>query len=184
MHNKLTNLISSERQSVLRRDYFIRYGVVVTIVVTILILVAAILLLPTYVFLSKSLRAKEARLVSIESKLSSADEAVLSARLAGLSNSASILTKLAKIPSVSVIVRDLLAIPHPGITLSGFSYTSSVEKSPSILTVSGTSVTRDALRGYQVTLQNTPFVQTADLPISVYAKDSNILFTVTIILAP
>lgn len=184
MYTQLTNLLSSERQSALRRDYGIRYGVVVLIVITTLIAVAAVLLVPTYVFLTKSLSAKEARLASIESKLSSADEVSLSMRLANLAHRTSILMRLGNIPSTSVLMRNVLAVPHPGIALSGFSYTPSDEKTKNMLTVSGTAKTRDALRSYQVALQNTAFIQTADLPISVYAKDADISFTVTVTLAP
>ena len=184
MNNTLTNLISSERQGALRRDYFIRYCVVIVICITILIFVAAILLLPTYVFLSKSLSAKENHLANIESKISSADEAILSARITNLSRSVVILMRQVKTSSTSDVVRDLLAIPRPGIAISGFTYAPAVGKIPGIVTVSGTAVTRDSLRGYQISLQNTQFIRTVDLPISVYAKDSDISFTVTITLVP
>lgn len=180
----LTNLLSPERQRALRRDYFVRYGVAVVVAITILIVIAGILLFPTYVFLTKALSAKEARLASIESKLSSADEVTLSARLSNLAHSTTILMRLSKIPSTSVLIRNLLAVSHPGITLSGFSYTPSADKNANILTISGTATTRDALRAYQVALQDTSFIQTADLPISVYAKDTDISFTVTITLVP
>lgn len=184
MHNKLTNLLPLERQHALSRDYYLRLGVVVVLLLTVLVSVAAVLLLPTYVFLVKSSSVKEDRLATIESTLSSIDEAALSARLNVLSTNTAILAALADTPSASVIIRTMLAIPRPGITLSGFVYTSTVDKKPGTLAVSGSSATRDALRSYQLALQNTPFTLSADLPISVYAKDTNITFTVTMTLLP
>ena len=184
MRTKLTNLLSQERQNALRLEYVVRYGTVVTFFATALVVVSTVLLVPTYVFLTKSVQVKESRLASIESKLASADEVALSARLTKLARSAAILMRLAKVPSTSILIRDLLAVPHPSIMLSGFSYTPSIEKTTNTLLVSGIAKTRDALRGYQVALQSTSFIKTADVPISVYAKDADISFTITITLKP
>ncbi|MDP2651739.1 MAG: hypothetical protein Q8O94_01225 [bacterium] len=184
MHNELTNLIPPERQQALRRDYFIRLGVVATILLIILTLIAALLLLPTYVFLIKSARAETARLANIESALSSSNEAALSAQLAALSNNAATLLALSSAHSVSAILRAVLAISRPGISLSGFSHPPSVDGEPDTFAISGIAATRDALRNYQLALQRAPFARSADLPVSAYAKDTAIAFTITVILAP
>ena len=184
MYNEFTDLLPPERQSALTRDYFLRLVVVSAVLVSVLILTAAVLLLPTYVFLAKSASAKETRLATIESALSSANEKDLSARLATLSGDAAVLTTLASTPSASTILRTVLAVPRPGITLSGFSYTPSAKKVPSTLSISGTATTRDSLRSYQLVLQGTPSVLSAALPVSAYAKDTNIMFTITLTLAP
>lgn len=184
MHSELTNLLPLPRQHALSRDYLLRRGTVIVALLTVLILVAAILLLPTYVFLVGSASAKETRLAHIESAFSSADEAALSARLATLSNNATTLATLALAPSASTIIRTALAVSRPGITLSGFTYTPAIAKKLGTLAVSGSSATREALRGYQLALQSAPFALSADLPVSVYAKDSDIAFTVTVTLAP
>lgn len=184
MHNELTNLLPFKRQRALSRDYFLRLGVVSIVLLCLLIFVSAVLLLPTYVFLVDTARAKEARLASIESALSSADEKALSARLAALTNDAATLTALADAPSVSTIIRSAIAVPRPGVTLSGFSYTPAEGKVPGTLALSGTAATRDALRNYQLALQDSAFAFSATLPVSAYAKDANIAFTITVTLAP
>ncbi len=184
MYNELTNLLPPERQSALSRDYFLRLGVVSAVLLGILTIVSAALLLPTYVFLTKSASVKEARLATIEFTLSSADETALSARLAALTSDAAVLTALANVPSVSKVIRTVLAVSRPGITLSGFEYTPVVNKVPGTLAVSGIAATRDALRGYQLALQGAPFTLSATLPVSSYAKDADITFTITVTLAP
>ena len=184
MHNELTNLLPDGRQRALRRDYFMRFGVVVAILVAVLTLAAAVLLLPTYVFLTASARAGKARLANIESTLSSPDESALSAQLTALSNSAAILSTLAGTRSVSAIMRDVLAIPRPGIALSSFSYMAIAGKKQNTLALSGIAMTRDALRNYQLALQGASFARSADLPVSAYAKDMDIAFTITVTLAP
>jgi len=185
MHNELTNLLPPERQRALSKEYFFRIGVVITVAVTTLTLVAAVLLVPTYLFLTGSAHTKREHLANIESKLSSADEKALSVRLATLSSNVASLIALSKAPSVSATMRTILAVSHPDVVLSGFSYTPSVGKNSfGTLEVSGSSSTRDSLRRYQLALQDTSFARSATLPVSVYAQDTDITFTITITLAP
>lgn len=182
MRNDLTNLLPHERRHALSRDYFFSLGVVATIGVTVLTLVSMALLVPTYILLTERTRAKEAQLASIESVLSSTSETELAARLATLSKNTETLSALARTPSASVLMRSVLAVPRPGITLSGFVYTPAEGALAGTLAISGVAALRTALRSYQFALQNESFVQGAELPVSAYAKDSNIAFTVTLTL--
>lgn len=184
MNNELTNLLPPERLQALSHDYILRISVVVIIFVVVLSAVSTTLLLPTYVFLAKSSAAKEKYLVSIESLFSSADEKALSARLTSLSDNTSILSKLGNAKSASVIIREALAAPHPGVTISGLSYTPEIGKSRNVLIISGKATTRDTLRNYQLALQDASFADSVVLPVSSYAKDTDIPFTITVTLAP
>lgn len=184
MNSELTNLLPPLRRSLLAREYFFRLGVVVVALFVALVLAAALLLVPTYVFLTGNAQAKEAHLITIKSTLSSADEVALSARLNALSNDAAALLLLSKRPSVSAIIRTALAVPRPGIILSGFVYTPTVDKNSNTLALTGIASARDVLRNYQLALQSSSFALSADLPVSAYAKDANIAFTITITLAP
>lgn len=184
MDNALTNLLPPERQRALSRDYFLRLGVVATIFATILVVIAGLLFLPTYVFLTQSAATKQAHLAKVESILSSSNEVELSTRLAALSRDVSALTALGSAPSASKVLRSALAVSRLGVTLSGFVYTPMKEKAPGILEISGIAATRDALRSYQLALQNTPFTSSATVPVSAYARDTDIPFTMTVTLAP
>ncbi|MBI4088592.1 hypothetical protein HY415_00670 [Candidatus Kaiserbacteria bacterium] len=184
MHNELTNLLPLERQGAFLRNYFLRLSVIFALLVSALVFISAVLLLPTYVFLAKSAGTKEAHLTNIESALSSADEKELSARLTALTRDAAALNALADVPSASGIFRTVLAVPRPGITLSGFAYAPAGDKAPRVLTFSGVAATRDALRSYQLALQGAPFALSATLPVSAYAKDTDIAFAITVTLAP
>jgi len=184
MQNELTNLLPPERQRALARAYVVRMGVVGIVLISALMLVATMLLVPAYVLLTKSTSAKEARLTSMEAALSSEDEKELSARLAALTQDTATLAALRDAPSASGIMRSVLAVARPGVTLSGFVYTPTADKTLGTLAISGTATTRDGLRNYQLALQNAPFARFATLPISAYAKDTDIAFTITITLAP
>lgn len=184
MHNTLTNLLPQERQRLLTREYLFRLGVVVATLCIILVLAAGLLLVPTYVFLTGNASAKEKHLLDIKSTLASADEVVLSARLAALSSDATTLLALASKQSPSSMLRAVLGVSRPGIALTGFIFTPAKDGTPTTLALSGIAATRDALRGYQLALQGAPFARSAELPVSAYAKDANIVFTITLTLAP
>ena len=184
MRDPLTNLLPEDRLRSLRRNYFLRLCATACVLATFLIAAYALLLLPTYMYLLNTASAKRARLANIESSLASSDEAELSARLDALSNDAATLVALGKAPSITGLMREILAVSRPGIALSGLAYTPANGKTPSTLAVSGTAATRDALRQYQIALQAMPFVASADLPVSAYAQDSNIGFSITLTLAP
>ncbi|HQT82789.1 MAG: hypothetical protein B7W98_00190 [Parcubacteria group bacterium 20-58-5] len=184
MHNELTNLLPQERQRAFAHDYFLRLSVIGVVLLTILVLIAALLLVPTYVFLAQSESAKTARLATMESALSSANETALSARLVALSSDAATLTALADAPSASAILRSLLAVSRSGVTLSGLAYTPAAGSTAGTVAVSGVAATRDALRNYQLALQGAPTVASATLPVSAYASDTDIAFSITVTLSP
>ncbi len=183
MPNDLTDLLPVDRKMALSREYHFRLGVVALSLIIMLVLSAAVLLIPTYVFLVGSAKAKEAQLAHVRSTLASSDETTLSARLTALSNDAKALISLSTKPSAGKTMSSVLAISRPGITLSNFTYTSAVGKNPPTFTLSGIAATRDALRSYQIALQEAPFSSSAGVPVSAYAKDTNITFTITITLA-
>ncbi|MFM2331115.1 MAG: hypothetical protein RLZZ26_622 [Candidatus Parcubacteria bacterium] len=185
MDNHMTNLLPPERRRGLTRDFTLRIAVVLVVLVTSLTLVAGAMLLPTYIFLQASAQSKKDHLANVEHALSASDGASLAARLATLSTNAAKLTALGSAPSVGVVLQKVLAIAHPGIVLTNFSYTPSA--GPSLLStvvVSGSSTTRETLHSYQLALESAPFVRTAVLPVSAYANDTNITFTITLTLAP
>jgi hypothetical protein len=183
MHNELTNLLPIERQKDLLREYFFRIGAVTIVSISLLALIASVLLIPTYIFLSEDVKAKKEQLEKIESQFSSPDEASFSSRLAALSNDAESLVALSNSKSVGTIVRSILAIPHPGISLLNFTYATPSGSNAKAMTISGVAATRSSLRNYQLSLQSDPSILSAVLPVSAYAKDADITFTITITLA-
>lgn len=182
MYPELTNLLPEDRTRVLRRDYFLRLCTVAALFASALVVIHTVLLLPAYVLLDQEVRTREVRLASISSALASSDEAVLEKRLTTLAEQAALLTTLGTVPSASNVFSDVLAVPHAGVALSGFSFTPSAGKAAGMLSVNGIARTREDLRQFQIALQNATFAASVDLPVSAYAKDTDINFVVTITL--
>ncbi len=184
MSDEFTNLLPRDRRHELFRAYHMRLIVVAVWFGSALLVAIAVLLLPTYLFLSDAQKTENARLSSIAVALASSDEAVLSKRLAVLSRETSVLGALSDVRMASAVIKDVLALPRPGVKISQFSYTPQSTGKPGTLSVFGTAATRDVLRAYQLALQGAPFARSAALPVSAYAKDANIDFSIVITLAP
>lgn len=184
MENNLTNLLPMKRQKRLAREYLFRLGVVTIYVCVVLIAAAAAFLIPTFVMLTYNGNAKEVQLASVNSVLAASDEASLANRLSALSKDAAALVILSKRRTASDVLRETLAVPRPGVSLMSFVYSPVKSYIPNTLALTGTTTTRDDLRNYQLAFQAQPFVSAADLPVSVYAKDTDINFTLTLTLAP
>src|SRR3989338_3191183 len=185
MNNERFNLLPRSRRRALVYDHVLRLGVVTMLLVVVLTFIAAVLLIPTYTFLTAGLSAKGAYLASLETASSSPEENALPARLALFSRNVASLTDLKKNPSASAIMRETLSIPHRGIAINNFSYArGATTTKPSIVMIAGTAATRDALRSYQTALQGASFVRLAKLPVSAYAKETDIAFTISVTLRP
>lgn len=184
MSNERTNFLPPARVRILRREYFFRLGVVGLVLVTVLSVVAGVLFFPTYVYVAASIQAKEAMLASSEASSSAMNEADLEVRLKALSKNIVMLTALGKKRTASAITSQVFAIPRAGIQISNSSYVRGTAEKPDTFTITGSAATRDALRTYQLALQGAPFVRAANVPVSAYAKDTNIPFVITVTLAP
>ncbi len=99
-------------------------------------------------------------------------------RLTNLKNNSGRLLTLASSPSATTVIRTLLAIPHSGITLTSFTFRAGTPEGR--VTITGSATTRDALRQYHLALSSLSFAKSAELPLSAYAKESNIPFTITL----
>jgi hypothetical protein len=178
MHSKLTNLLPSDRMRSNRRAYFLRFGAVSFITLAILVVVHGILLFPSYVYLGGQVTSKQIELKTLSSAAPVSQSQAVK-QLAALRTDAQYLSSVGNAPTVSSAIRLLLSLPHLGIQLSGFSYTPDPTAGAARhMIIHGTAITREALRSYDQTLQAAPWIKNADLPISAYAKETNIDFTI------
>lgn len=180
MRLELTNLLPPDRKRMFRRAYFFRLGAVGALMITFLVLIHGVLLLPTHTFLSKEITMREGELAALSQGDASTDEASFEARLTLLSKSAERIQSLGTTTPVITTFTSILAIPHAGITLSGFSFVASTAKKSATISLSGSAMTRDTLRQYQLALSTAAFIASADLPVSTYAKDTKLPFTITL----
>jgi Tfp pilus assembly protein PilN len=180
MSRTLTNLLPARLQRATRRRYFLRLAAVVLILATFLIAAQALLLVPTYLYARDQSMLGQEQIEALGGTGSTAETQEIAARSEALALAVADLSGLGSLPTASGALRGVLAVPHPGVALSGFTFSASNGTEPARLDVSGTADSRDGLRRYVAALAALSFVDSADLPISAYARESDIPFTVTL----
>lgn len=180
MPSALTNLLPASGQRAMRRRYFRRLTAVVLLLATILVAALALLLVPTYLYVRDQAALGRERAEALGGVGESVETQEIAARSEALALVVSDLAGLGTLPTASGAIRGVLEVPHPGVALTGFTFSAAAGETPARLDVSGTADSRDGLRRYVTALGALPFVDSADLPISAYARESDIPFTVTL----
>lgn len=178
--SELTNLLPNDRVRALKSEYYIRLLTLLFLAVGMLALIHGALLAPTYIYLSEEVKTREAHLNGLAASLATSEEQEIAARIAALSGDAERLLSLSTLPSASSAARRILDVPKSGIVVSGITI-SRPETGQSQVRIIGTASTRESLRKYHEALSALPGVEKADLPLSVYAQESDISFSIALI---
>ncbi|MDB5190433.1 MAG: hypothetical protein JWN49_759 [Parcubacteria group bacterium] len=181
MNSELTNLLPASFIRDVRQGYFLRVITVAIALAVFLVLVHGLLLIPSYLYTSSRVVSEQKELDTITNSLQSSEEKQANTRITALRANVTYLGRLSTLPTASAAVRALLAVPRDGIRLGGFTFTApGTAAATGKMSVTGVASTRDSLRLYTLALQQLPFISSVDLPISAYAKESNIPFTITL----
>lgn len=182
MSTDLTNLLPPERIGALVSSYYLRLGTFIALLVAGLAVVNAILLTPTFIYLSGETELRNTELDDLSRERAASGYEDLAVRVAALSTRASALLELENSPKGSDAVRAILDLPRPGITLHSFAFSPSLEGGSMMLM--GTAQARESLRDFDSALGGLSFVKATDLPLSAYAKERDIAFSIKLVLAP
>lgn len=184
MSHELTNLLPPERQRRLAREYYLHLATVSVWSLVVIVAFGIAFLAPSFLYVEDEMRARQARIDSMNQNLAGTSGQSANTELASLSASAQYLTRLASTTTASAALRGVLGVPRNGIVLTGITYSLPVATTghaPSgSMTLTGTAATRESLRAYVAALSALPYVSNANLPISAYAKDANIPFSITL----
>jgi Tfp pilus assembly protein PilN len=184
MFTELTNLVPRSKIRKNRREYFVRIAIVSIVVLAVLVGMQFLLLIPSYIYERQMVDAENAQLSKLSATLLNSEGQNVQTRLSALHAKATYLGSLAKVQTASTALRAVLALPRTGITLSGLTFSPPKAGAPGTMQLSGTATTRETLRAYDAALAGLPFVKNADLPISAYAKASDISFAIALTLNP
>jgi Tfp pilus assembly protein PilN len=180
MHSELTNLLPHDRRKTLERAYLFRLVTVSTLMLSFIIISSGALLVPSYWFERQQSNLSKQELEKLNSSLSLSGGKEVASRFNALSLDASYLARLATTSSATGAISGILAIPRSGITITGMSYSPATRGADGKMILTGNATTRGALHAFIDALGKQPFITTADLPISAYAKEKDIDFSVTL----
>ena len=177
---ELTNLLPMNRIAALRREYYIRLATIGMFTIAAVIIGSGALLMPSYLYLNQQIQSREAEVAGLDARLANSEGKEENKRLLALSGSATYLARLATSSSATGALRGVLAVPRSGITLTALSYVPPTHGTDGKMVIGGMASTREALRSYDLVLTALPFVSNVDLPISSYAKETDIPFSITL----
>ena len=181
MHSELTNLLPGHNRKAFRQEYFVRLATVATLSLVGVVIAQAVFLLPSYLYERELISERTAELQRLSASAATAQEQEAQSERTTLQAKANFLTGLPKTPTASTVLRAVLAVQRTGITLTGITFgTAGASAGGRTMQLNGIADTREHLRSYDTSLGALPFVSSADLPISDYAKDSAIPFTITL----
>ncbi|HEY4489026.1 MAG TPA: hypothetical protein VJA87_00915 [Candidatus Paceibacterota bacterium] len=180
MSTELTNLLPERRKKRLRRQYFLRLGTVALLLLTVLTVFHGVLLMPTYLYARNEVVRGRTELANLSASAQNTGESGIAPRQELLKTTAENLAHLQSTPTASTAMKAVLQVSRLGISLTGFTFTAPSGSTSARMQVTGIASSRDALRQYAAALGQLPFVTSADLPISAYAQEANIEFTITL----
>lgn len=137
-------------------------------------------MLPSFLHIEQLQRVYEGDLAGLGEKLAGLEEKTIRARVTTLETRAQELQQTAQGSTASSVVRAVIAVPHPGIHIDHLSFTRKGEGQEATMIVAGVAASREVLRAYSGTLSLLPYVTKADLPISSFAKEADIPFSITL----
>ena len=160
--------------------YGLRLGVVAAYLLSGVLVVTVVLMVPAYLYFHQAVVVRTQELAGLGEELAGSEEQQVSARVKTLNDNATYLAQVAVRVSASGAVRAITAVPRPGVRITGISFSSGAPGKPSTMNLTGVAATREALRAYVASLKALPYITAADLPISAYAKESNIEFSLAL----
>ena len=179
MYNKPINLLPLSEVKRVRKNYLIRLVSVVIIALSVLVLTQMVLLFPSYNMLQTRYQQLQ-RTSEYLSQITAHNVKSIKTRISALNKKAHFFGTLATAPSATTAIKQMLTIPRNGIIIKEITYTAPKQKQQTQIIISGVATNRRALQLYQESLQLAPYISSANLPVGVYAKNTNIKFTITL----
>lgn len=174
-----TNLLPPERALEARREYRLRLSGAAALGSAAVIAMHAVLLFPSYLYLSEEVKTRAAHLESLEAARASSEERDLGERLDTVRAEAERMLAALGTPTGSAVIDSVLSVPRSGVRITGIALAfpdSGVREAR----ITGSASTRDALRQYRDALAALPSVERAELPLSVYAQERDLAFSITL----
>lgn len=174
MSHDVTNFLPSDKLRAFRRGYFLRVGTLAVFLLVFLVVTHGVLLIPAYLYAQDLKSQAEAQLSARSLEALGEEHEGITGRIELLETAAKTLIAFLAPTTATERFESILALPTLGITLSSLS----VDQNR--MRITGSAVSREALREYHLALSALPFVAQADLPLSSYAKETDIVFAIDI----
>lgn len=179
---ELTNLLPPERKRTLARAYLFRLLTLAFFAAGAVCIAHGILLFPAYAYLLEENEIQKERVAELSERREVSGFTDVSERIAAFSARAASLEELRTHPAASDALYAVLKVPRSGVRITSFGFAAPEGGEPGRMQVAGVAATREALRAFDSALASLPFVRSTDLPLSAYARESSIPFSIALTL--
>ncbi|MBY0309745.1 hypothetical protein K2Q16_01200 [Patescibacteria group bacterium] len=173
----MINLIPPEARSRILVEYWVR---VVTAWLSLLAIAATVvgaLLFPAYVLVTSQVKSSAAEADKVRARVAELD--TTTKVLDSATEEARMIVAAAQEPVLTEVVAIVEGLLPTGVEVSAYSL-ARLGAGVAPVVVRGTATTRSALASFREGLVNHPKIVKVDLPISNFAKDRDLIFTVTL----
>jgi hypothetical protein len=171
------NLLPLEEKKKIRRLYLTRFAVASLLVFTFLTVATSVLLMPSFIIAMQKHKAAQVRKEIITNTISASEKSNIKEELIVFKKNVDLLKPADT--SLLQLIEKVLVHKEEGVSISSFAY-NVVSSGNKQVIIGGIASERDKLFQFQKKLEQEKTFARVDLPISNFAKDKDIIFTMTI----
>jgi hypothetical protein len=168
------HLLPEKEKKILQREYISRLILIGLIFVLASLLVGSVFLFPSYLLSVRKLADANMNNQQVKSAIAAKTDSALTTFLATLKDNLNALVPISKTTNFSILAREITDKKESGIKINEFS------QSDQTLIINGVSSDRQSLLRFSHELQTIKDFSKVDLPISDFAKDKDINFSITL----
>jgi len=177
----MINLIPPVAKRAMKREYWLRVGVVWMLLLVFVLLVGMALLVPSFVLVQSQLTAYQTQLATAAEAATEQKEQTKLVREANVL--AQMVYEFGMVEPLNRYVTHIQQLHGPQIRVQQMQFTREDGRVKEIVVV-GTAADRSSLTQFSTTLNSDPLFTDADIPLSNFAANENIGFSVTVTVVP
>ncbi len=176
----MINLIPPDARSRITLEYWIRVVTVWLFLLAVAAVLAGVFLLPSYILVTSQVRSFAAEAEAAKASVAQSDGTARALVLA--SDQARLLLNVEQTKRFTTIIAAITSAAGAGIEVTDYGFARTTDGIAPVR-VGGTASSRQALAAFRDALLTQPVVAAVDLPISNFAKDRDIEFSLMLTIA-
>lgn len=173
------NLLPDNLRKIIVKEYSLRRAIVILFFIIFIQISFMVFLMPTWLISTYKEEDVVLRGADMNGRLSNLNIASTTDDIKSLNNKVSVIQTYLDYPGFNKYLTFILSKQTKSILIKNIAYSNADSKSVTI-SVDGTAATREVLRNFVKSLQTSESFKSVDIPISNYAKEKDLVFTIKI----
>ncbi|MEK7170654.1 MAG: hypothetical protein AAB767_05185 [Patescibacteria group bacterium] len=172
----MSNLLPQTEKETIRREYRIRLAIVALWLLFAAVSIASALLIPSYFLSSQKEKAASERFETLSANVRKENAAAIDSILSGAQSRLSLLSRIPPKVFFHEALTQVVSVKGSKISVEEISFTEGEDGTWKFI-IRGRAGNRSALLSYAKALERAGIFKKADVPISDFAKDTDIAFS-------